>query len=212
MVKRKCKQCGKEFVLNNSEIKFFKSKNLELPKRCRDCRRENKNTASTKNDKFIKDINKSNDINSYDVKQNENSNKKSNNKNKILRNIIIAALVLLTLFVGKLFDLNINLQNFGVKSEKGENNVNLQFRSEKLLDEHFEKHGNEFKYSSKEEYLKGANELVNSPSSIHKKEKSEDEDDIYYDKVKNEIVFISKDGFIRTYFKPTDGIDYFNRQ
>ena len=43
MIKRKCKQCGKEFVLSDSEIKFFNDKNLELPKRCSECRKENKN-------------------------------------------------------------------------------------------------------------------------------------------------------------------------
>ena len=43
MGKRKCKQCGEEFTLTDSEIKFFKDKNLDLPKRCSECRKENKN-------------------------------------------------------------------------------------------------------------------------------------------------------------------------
>ena len=47
--------------------------------------------------------------------------------------------------------------------------------------------------------------------SKHKKE-AEDGDDIYYDTENNEIVFVSEDGYIRTYFKPTDGINYYNRQ
>lgn len=34
MQKRTCKDCGREFTLSNSEIKFYKDKNLELPKRC----------------------------------------------------------------------------------------------------------------------------------------------------------------------------------
>ena len=32
MIKRNCKQCGKDFVLSDSEIKFFKDKNLDLPR------------------------------------------------------------------------------------------------------------------------------------------------------------------------------------
>ena len=73
------------------------------------------------------------------------------------------------------------------------------------------KHGGEFGYSTKEEYLKGANEVVASAFSKHKKE-AEDGDDIYYDAENNEIVFVSEDGYIRTYFKPSDGINYYNRQ
>ena len=72
-------------------------------------------------------------------------------------------------------------------------------------------HGGEFGYTTKEDYLEGANEVVTSASSKHKQE-AEDGDDIYYDAENNEIVFVSKDGYIRTYFKPSDGIEYYNRQ
>lgn len=41
-MKRICKQCGKEFVLTQEEIAFYQSKNLQIPKRCEKCRRENK--------------------------------------------------------------------------------------------------------------------------------------------------------------------------
>lgn len=42
MVKFTCKQCGKEFTLSDSEIRFYKGKNLKLPKRCKECRVKNK--------------------------------------------------------------------------------------------------------------------------------------------------------------------------
>jgi len=121
----------------------------------------------------------------------------------------------------------------------------LEFRNDNLWEEHFLKHGGEFGYTTKEDYLKllnkkkeyleicalseltsslgleesiekvidlkGANEVVTSASSKHKQE-AEDGDDIYYDAENNEIVFVSKDGYIRTYFKPSDGIEYYNRQ
>ncbi|MBR1664137.1 MAG: hypothetical protein IJ696_07410 [Ruminococcus sp.] len=66
---------------------------------------------------------------------------------------------------------------------------------------------------TKEQYLEMANELIGSSSEtvLHKIEQ-EDGDYIYYDTENNEILFLSKDGYIRTFFKPTDGIDYFNRQ
>ena len=42
MITKKCRQCGKEFTLTDGEIDFFKSKGLELPSRCADCRKKNK--------------------------------------------------------------------------------------------------------------------------------------------------------------------------
>lgn len=44
-MKRICKQCGAEFTLSQEEIAFYRSKNLHLPKRCENCRRENKAKA-----------------------------------------------------------------------------------------------------------------------------------------------------------------------
>ena len=41
-MKKVCVQCKKEFELTESEIKYFKSKNLSVPKRCKACREQNK--------------------------------------------------------------------------------------------------------------------------------------------------------------------------
>lgn len=85
------------------------------------------------------------------------------------------------------------------------------FRKAEYLQEHFEKHGAEFGYASADEYLAGANRVVVSPEALHKLE-AEDGDDVYYLESGNEIVFVSTDGYIRTYFKPNDGKAYFDRQ
>lgn len=207
MIKRNCKQCGKEFVLSDSEVKFFKDKNLELPKRCSECRKENKNNK----DYNINSIKKENINNNYKNDSSENNNYKSVNKKKTFKNIIAAGLVLVVLFLGKLFNIDINWQAIGTSFGTEESNVSLQFRNETMWEDHFEKHGSEFGYKNKEEYLKGANEVINSSTSKHKTE-AEDGDKIYYDEDKNEIVFVSIDGYIRTYFKPSDGINYYNRQ
>lgn len=205
MIKRKCKQCGKEFVLSDSEIKFFNDKNLELPKRCSECRKENKNN----NKEYDIENSKSEKINNN--KDNIHKNYKNESKKKTFRNIIAAGLVLIVLLLGKLFNIDINWQEIRTNFGTQENNVSLEFRNETLWEDHFEKHGNEFGYKSKEEYLKGANEVINSSTSKHKTE-AEDGDEIYYDEEKNEIVFVSTDGYIRTYFKPNDGLNYYNRQ
>lgn len=97
----------------------------------------------------------------------------------------------------------------------GENYVEYHFRNENLLNQHFEKHGGEFAddfgYQSAQEYEKGASDVVNNTDALFKYE-AEDGDGVYYLEQTNEFVILSTDGYIRTYFRPTKGIDYFNRQ
>jgi len=92
-----------------------------------------------------------------------------------------------------------------------DNYVEYHFRSDKLLNQHFEKHGGEFDYSTASEYEKGASDVINSSEALFKTE-AEDGDGVYYIEQSNEFVILSVDGYIRTYFKPSGGIDYFNRQ
>ena len=89
--------------------------------------------------------------------------------------------------------------------------ISYTFRKQSLFEQHFEKHGAEMGYSNKEDYLAGANRVINDPNSLHKIEE-EDGDDIYYLESTNEIVFVSQDGYIRTFFSPSRGIDYYNKQ
>lgn len=196
MIKRKCKQCGKEFTMTDSEVKFYNDKGLDLPKRCSECREKNKNT--NKNEEEI--------IKEPDIK--DVSHKNGGNK---FRNIIIVALVFLLSFIGQVFNIDFDILNIGDNLQNQEINSALEFRNDALWEDHFIKHGSEFGYKTKEEYLAGANKVVSSVNSKHKKE-AEDGDDIYYDVTNNEIVFVSEDGYIRTYFKPTNGIEYYNRQ
>ena len=101
---------------------------------------------------------------------------------------------------------------FSEANNTGEETVsNLQFRKKKYLDEHYEKHGVEMGFDSPEAYLAAANAVVANPDALHKKEK-EDNDDVYYVEDTNEFVVVSGDGYIRTYFNPSAGIDYYNRQ
>ena len=93
----------------------------------------------------------------------------------------------------------------------GEIEILYEFRRESYLEQHFDKHGNEFDYATKEEYLEGANRVIQSPDVLHKIE-AEDGDDIYYLEETNEFVVVSTDGYIRTYFRPSAGINYYNRQ
>jgi len=91
--------------------------------------------------------------------------------------------------------------------------IEYSFRSKKLFDDHYKKHGKEFGNITQEEYLKLANDLLNSESDtiLHKTEK-EDGDDVYFDTETGYFLVLSKDGYIRTFFIPSQGKAYFDRQ
>lgn len=87
----------------------------------------------------------------------------------------------------------------------------ITFRNEYLLDQHYDKHGIEMGFDSAEEYELAAYRVIINPNALHKIE-AEDGDDVYYVEETNEFVVVSQDGYIRTYFNPNAGIDYYNRQ
>lgn len=200
-MKRTCKQCGKEFVLSQSEINFYKSKKLSIPKRCKECRDANKQVRGNDKSGDTKQI-------SY---QNNHSNSNMNQSSSALTRLLtIAGIILLAIF--------------GAWSHfSGDNNKNadsaysnsvssgVSFRNADLLNEHYQKHGVEMGFSSATAYENAASNVVNNSNSLHKTE-TEDGDDVYYLESTNEFVIVSTDGYIRTYFKPNDGIDYYNRQ
>ena len=97
------------------------------------------------------------------------------------------------------------------KPEELNENTDYTFRNENRLEDHYEKHGKEMGFKDAESYEEAASEVVNNPDALHKTEK-EDGDDVYYLKDTNEFVVVSGDGYIRTYFNPNDGINYYNRQ
>lgn len=84
------------------------------------------------------------------------------------------------------------------------------FRTQKLFDDHYKKHGDEFGSITKEEYLSGANALIANKNALQKTE--DDGDKLFYLENSNEFAVLSSDGYIRTYFRPDSGIDYWNRQ
>ncbi len=87
----------------------------------------------------------------------------------------------------------------------------FRFRNDKRLSEHYEKHGIEMGFDSKDAYAEAADRVIHDPESLHKLEK-EDSDYVFYLEKTNEFVIVSGDGYIRTYFNPNDGIRYYNRQ
>lgn len=142
-------------------------------------------------------------------------------KNRIARAVVLLILVIAALSGKQLWSGSTGGNNSagGTSSQyygdstSGEsgNSNSYNFRNDKYLSQHFEKHGSEFGYETKEEYLAGANKVISSKDALHKTE-AEDGDDVYYLEKSNEFVIVSTDGYIRTYFKPSSGIDYYSRQ
>lgn len=98
-----------------------------------------------------------------------------------------------------------------IQEEQYVQEITYRFRNEKLLNDHYDKHGIDMGFDSAKSYEAAANEIINHPDTLHKIEK-EDGDDVYYLEENNGFVIVSVDGYIRTFFYPDDGLDYFNRQ
>ena len=89
--------------------------------------------------------------------------------------------------------------------------IEYKFRNQKLLDQHYQKHGKDMGFKSAAEYEKAASDVINNPECLHKNEK-EDGDDVYYLEETNDFVILSTDGYIRTYFRPDGGKKYYDKQ
>lgn len=89
--------------------------------------------------------------------------------------------------------------------------VRYYFKNKNLLNQHYEKHGIEMGFESAESYEKAASDVINNPSALTKTEQ-EDGDYVYYIEETNEFVILSTNGFIRTYFLPSAGKKYFDKQ
>ena len=88
--------------------------------------------------------------------------------------------------------------------------TNISKQLKEKLKEHYEKHGKAMGFASAEEYLAAANAVILNEEALHKTQK--DEDDVYYLEETNDFVVVSPQGYLRTYFRPEDGIKYYRRQ
>lgn len=288
-----CKQCGKEFELSKSEIDFYRKKNLNLPKRCKECREKNKGRKVSADGSYVNQ--------SGQLQYGDTSGGNDNRTNKIAYILLaIAAIAFIALLALPYIEsaisypvLNTPAQEYtdsqpsvlqdernalsdapqsaeaalpeipqdrgaassditdsaqalevpknesadtpqtdssaavqmpdtessgqGAEETAGQNAVaeitvrQYKFRKTEYMNEHYEKHGVDMGFNSAEEYQAAASAVVTNPNALHKEE-AEDGDDVYYIEETNEFVIVSKDGYIRTYFYPSDGIGYYNRQ
>ena len=249
MITKKCRDCGREFTLNDSEINFYRSKGFELPSRCKACRDKRKGRQAPSSA-------------ASPTRRHTPPPKKPNLPAYLL--VLILAVGLVFAAVTKLTDTFITSElpqtsavtenitsalttaeisaDTSVSQQKTEITTSSEtsaeyttttaettatapqttaaaaasapsphFRNEERLKEHYEKHGIEMGFATPAEYEAAAAAVVNSPDALHKLEK-EDGDDVYYIESTNEFVIVSTDGYIRTYYHPTNGKEYFDNQ
>lgn len=131
-------------------------------------------------------------------------------KNKIQQIALAILIVVGLLFVG-IYKWN---SAFTETPPTQQEQSTLYFRSEKQFEEHYEKHvlkQQEFGDITKEEYLTLAQDLMDrTPTYVLTKK--DGKDTLYYDPKLNSFGVVSGDGFIRTFFKPSDGQEYYDRQ
>lgn len=203
---KQCKDCGNTFTMEDGEINFYKSKNLQLPNRCKSCRDKRKATNSN-------DSNKANYSNNTQSTENYSRNNNRYSGTKLKEKILLVVAFLVFTFGSVAFN-ETSISNETPSTSQQSNTTSqtnaLEFRTQEYLIEHFNKHGDTLGHSSASSYLNGANEVVNS--SIALKRIQSDGDTAYFIEATEEFVVVSTDNYIRTYFKPNDGIDYFNRQ
>lgn len=208
---RKCVQCNKTFNISDSEIQFYESKNLSLPKRCKKCREKNKNAGNSDKAKRPAQTYKS-----YYAKKDNTST---------LGVVIFATIVAIVGFILKNDALAIGASLFTVCSivkyilDLKNGNVFIQefnttlykytFYNTDSMVKHYVKHGDETKCSSMEDYLYKANMVIVDKGNLSKLQKK-DGDRIYYNTKTKEIVVVAKAGYVRTYFIASD--KYYNKQ
>jgi pyocin large subunit-like protein len=87
------------------------------------------------------------------------------------------------------------------------------FASRQKLVDHFRKHGREFGTITMEQYLRGAQELRDRPAGGAILEAARPDGSVTrFDRDSGDFIAFSRDSVIRTYFKPTDGEAYYQRQ
>lgn len=91
---------------------------------------------------------------------------------------------------------------------------NKGFASKKKLEEHFSKHGSQVGATSVENYLQMAQALRDAPigPDVLQEKRPSDSNYCRFQKSTGYFMVFEEDGTIRTFFRPNDGLRYYQRQ
>ena len=131
--------------------------------------------------------------------------------------LIVAALVLAVWFglsPGKSPSVSTGTAASGIVQDTPAEKVELlSFANDRLWTEHWQKHGREFGPNiTKDGYLSLARKFFANTGKEKLIKRNQIGDTLHYIQATNEFGVVSKWNKIRTYFRPRDGIRYWNRQ
>lgn len=98
-------------------------------------------------------------------------------------------------------------------SAKSQVDTRVGFTSKRALEEHFQKHGDEFGSITQAQYLRLAQELRDADVGGSVRETVRSDGVVTrFDTRTGDFIAFHEDKSIRTFFKPNDGLRYFERQ
>lgn len=201
---RTCVQCGKTFSLSESEINFYKSKNLDLPKRCKSCRDKNKNGEYRSYTANVPLGNRATCISAiFCVATFVTIMSILANGGFTLPTVFLDLIAFFAIFCLAKFKKHIDIQEFDTSCYAH------TFYDMDSMTEHYIKHGKETNCKDMEEYLYRANRVIQQKNTLSKKQK-EDGDTAFFNPQTKEFVVVAKAGYIRTYFIAS--LSYYNKQ
>ncbi len=201
---RTCVQCGKTFSLSESEINFYKSKNLDLPKRCKSCRDKNKNGEYRSYTANVPLSNRATCISAiFCVATFVTIMSILANGGFTLPTVFLDLIAFFAIFCLAKIKRHIDIQEFDTSC------FAHTFYDMDSMTEHYIKHGKETNCKDMEEYLYRANAVIQQKNTLSKKQK-EDGDIAFFNPQTKEFVVVAKAGYIRTYFIAS--LSYYNKQ
>lgn len=99
------------------------------------------------------------------------------------------------------------------KAFEGTRNLSADFKNGKKLLSHFTDHGADFGYKTADEYLEGArNFVMKEPTPTTESFVSKEGTYFRFDTKTSEFGIVNQYGGVSTYFKPADGLKYWEEQ
>ncbi len=196
-LKLTCSQCGKEFELSNSEMSYYVTHDMPLPKRCAQCRGDVRKSDTPKKKSTVEyNSPHGGDDTSFDISQVKTEARVYRRISPRSVFIVLAAIVVVGVGIG-------------CTALNSQSKKNHTFASESVLENNFYKYGLDMDFDEFEAYERAASNIVNSKSA-QKKESDLTGETYYYVEATNEFVALSQDGYILRYLKPENGAQYFD--
>lgn len=184
-----CMQCGRTFSLSQQEIKKYEEAGLEIPVSCSVCRRKMRRRDTVKVEKPR--------ISPLSLVFGKKGKKKQNPLSLVFRGRFLLPAFLALLLFGFISGQRMLGSRAGDLTGESTGQEVKIFAGFDELESCYEQYGRAMGYASSEEYLEGANEVIQDPDADVRKE---GEDTVYYLEREDKTVVLSRDRYIRIYY------------